>query len=324
MNRSLYNGFIVGDDDMESSCIYCGLGCRLNYEIDDNKILKITGVKSDDVSDGVPCIKGLTINEVYDKNRIRKPLIKKNDRQVQVTLSEAYNFIYENTKNLSPNDVFFNTSGKLTNENNYVMQKLARVCYKTANIDSCCGRICHIATVMGMLNVFGTSNLTRISNLDKIDTLLIIGSEPNKNYPTFFNKMMRKRDLKIIKIHSFEKSDNKREYLINILPGSQTSLLNGVINELIKKGVKSKVQGFKILEQKVKAYTPEFVCGTCKISRKNYIQLVNMVYESKSLGVFHGMALTQHVNSLENVHTLLNLVLLKKGKVLSLRGEVNV
>ncbi len=309
---------------MESSCIYCGLGCRLNYEVNDNKILKITGVKSDDISEGVPCIKGLTIHEVYDKNRIRKPLIKKKKKQVQVTLSEACSFIYENTKSLSPNDVFFNTSGKLTNEDNYVMQKFARICYKTPNIDSCCGRICHIATVMGMLNIFGTSNLTRLSNLNKIDTLLIIGSEPSKNYPTFFNKIIRKKDLKIINIHSFEKSDYKREFLINILPGSQTSLLNGIINELIKKGVKSEVQGFNILEQKVKAYTPEFVCNTCRISRRDYSQLINMVYESESFGVFHGMALTQHVNSLENIHSLLNLVLLKKGEVLSLRGEVNV
>jgi predicted molibdopterin-dependent oxidoreductase YjgC len=300
------------------------LGCRINYETESNKILKITGVKSDDVSEGVLCIKGLTIHEVYDKNRIKHPLIKRNGKQVQATLNEALNFIYANTKNLSPNDVFFNTSGKVTNENNYIMQKFARVCYQTPNIDSCCGRICHIATVMGMLNVFGTSNLTRLSNLNKIDTLLIIGSEPSKSYPVFFHKLMRKKDLKIVKIHSFEKSDNTRVYLINILPGSQTSLLNGIINELIKKGVKSRVQGFTILKQKVEAYTPDFVCDTCRISKKDYHQLVNLIYESKSFGVFHGMGLTQHVNSLENVHSLLNLVLLKKGKVLSLRGEVNV
>ena len=137
---------------MESSCIYCGLGCRLNYEVKNNKLLKITGVKNDDISDGIPCIKGLTIHEVYDKNRIKIPLIKKRGKQIKATLDEALDFIYTNTKNLSPNDIFFNTSGKLTNENNYIMQKFARVCYKTPNIDSCCGRICHIATVMGMLS----------------------------------------------------------------------------------------------------------------------------------------------------------------------------
>jgi anaerobic selenocysteine-containing dehydrogenase len=51
---------------------------------------------------------------------------------------------------------------------------------------------------------------------------------------------------------------------------------------------------------------------------------VKAVIKSKKLGVFHGMALTQHLNSLENVHSLLNLVLLKKARLLTLRGEINV
>ena len=59
---------------IESSCVYCGCGCRLNYEVKDNKIVKVRGVKRDDVSDGAPCLKGLTIHEVFDKNRIEKPL----------------------------------------------------------------------------------------------------------------------------------------------------------------------------------------------------------------------------------------------------------
>ena len=309
---------------MESSCIYCGLGCRLNFKVESDKILKITGVKGDDVSDGIPCIKGLTIHEVYNKNRINNPLIKKNGKQLQVTLNEALDHIYTTTKNISPNDIFFNTSGKLTNENNYVMQKFARICYRTPNIDSCCGRLCHIATVMGMTNVFGTSNITKISNLNKIDTLFIIGSEPDKDYPVFYYKLMRKKDLKIIRVHSFEKSAHKKEFSINIYPGSETCLLNGIINELLKRGVKSRVEGFRILAQKVEPYTPEFVCKTCRSNEDDYAHLVNMVYNSKSFGIFHGMALTQHVNSLENIHSLLNLVLLKKGVVLSLRGEINV
>jgi len=50
----------------ESSCIYCGCGCRLIYEVKDNKIIRVAGAPGDSVSEGRPCIKGLTINEVYD------------------------------------------------------------------------------------------------------------------------------------------------------------------------------------------------------------------------------------------------------------------
>lgn len=306
---------------VESTCIYCGCGCKLNYEVKNNKIVKIRGVETDHMSEGTPCIKGLTIHEAYDKNRIKTPIINGK----KTTLNKAFNHVYEKTKKLSPTEVFFNTSGKLTNENNFVLQKFARVCYETPNIDSCCGRLCHIATVMGMKNVFGTSNLTNVKNLEKIDTLFIIGSEPSKNYPVFYNKVLKKKDLEVIKIHSFVKTENREnEYEFNIMPGSETCLLNGIIHELIQFGASSEIEGFELLKKTVKPYDEELVTETCKLNKKEYKKLIKLVKQSKNLGVFHGMALTQHVNSLENIHSLLNLVLLKQGKILSLRGEINV
>lgn len=305
---------------MESSCIYCGCGCRLNYEVKKNKIVKITGVKTDDMSDGAPCVKGLTIHEVYDKNRIEYPTIKGK----KVSLGKALDYIYSKTKDLSSNEVFFNTSGKITNEDNFAIQKFARVCYKTPNLDSCCGRLCHIATVLAMNNVFGVANITYVKNAEKTDCIFIIGSEPSKSYPVFYNKLMRRKNLKIIKVHSFLKACDSKTCMITIRPGSETCLLNGLINELIKKGVKSKVSGFEILKKRVFTYNANYVCKTCGLSKSKYIDLVNDIYKSKKFSIFHGMALTQHMNSLENVHSLLNLLLLKKGTILTLRGEINV
>ncbi|VVB74787.1 Formate dehydrogenase subunit alpha [Candidatus Tiddalikarchaeum anstoanum] len=309
---------------MESSCIYCGCGCRLDYTVSKNKITKVSGVKTDDVSEGIPCIKGLSINEVFDKNRILSPMIKKKGVFTTVALSEALNFIYEQTKNLSPQEVFFNTSGKITNENNFILQKFARICYKTSNIDSCCGRLCHLATVMGMQDVFGVSNITRMDYVKNTDCLLIIGSEPDKDYPVFYNKIVRNTKLKVINVNPFIKSSNPKDFLINIRPGSETCFLNGVVYELIKKGLTSSVSGFSVLKQKVSSYNSKLVSATCNIKESDYETLVKMIFDSKNFSVFHGMSLTQHMNSLENVHSLLNLVLLKKGKVLSLRGEINV
>ncbi len=305
---------------IQSTCIYCGCGCLINYEVNENKIIKVSGVRNDDVSEGMPCIKGLTIHEVYDKNRITKPMIKGKT----VTINQALNYVYNHTKSLAPNEVFFNTSGKITNEDDFVLEKFARICYKTANVDSCCGRLCHDATVMAMKNVFGNPNLTLMSNVNKIDTLFIIGSEPDKNYPVFYNKLLRNNKIRIIRVNSFVKGCIEQEHVITIKPGSETCLLNGLINELIKKGVKSNLPNFDLLKEVTKTYNPAFVIKTCGLTMKNYKSLIKEIIKSKKLGVFHGMALTQHVNSIENVHSLLNLVLLKKGLILSLRGEINV
>lgn len=305
--------------DKESSCIYCGCACRLNYEVTDNKITKVSAVKTDDVSEGAPCIKGLTIHEAYNKNQIETPLINSK----KATIKQALDYIYKNTKELAPSEVFFNTSGKITNENNYIIQKFANKCYKTSNVDSCCGRLCHNATVQGMKNVYGTPNITVMNDVKLIDTILIIGSEPDKSYPVFYNKLIRNKT-KIIRVHSFIKGCNPMECIITIKPGSETCLLNGIINELIKKKYKSSIDSFELLKKTTSNYNESFVCRTTGLDKKSYKDLITRIHKSKRLGVFHGMGLTQHLNSLENIHSLLNLVLLKNAKIFSLRGEINV
>jgi predicted molibdopterin-dependent oxidoreductase YjgC len=53
-------------------------------------------------------------------------------------------------------------------------------------------------------------------------------------------------------------------------------------------------------------------------------QLIDAIANAKSLGIIHGMGLTQHATGSENVHALLNLMILKNAQLLSLRGEINV
>ncbi len=305
-----------------STCIYCGCGCLLNYVVEGNKIVNVLPVVEDEVSEGKPCIKGLTIKEVYDKNRITTPMIRKKGKLVPVTYSEAVDFIYKNIKDLSPDEIFVNGSGKMTNEDNYAVLKFARVVLQTANADSCCGRLCHATTVQAMNEMFGQSNLTVMDNIKKADTLLIVGSNPFSNYPVFFNRLKKIKIVSVQNIFNF----HTKEYDVNlkIKPGSETALLNGLINSLIKRGLSSKEEGFEELKKTVSSFTKEVVCSLCEISEKDYDKFVDAIYESKKLAVMHGMGLTQHVNGLENIHSIMNLVILKKAFVQTLRGEINV
>lgn len=315
-----------------SSCIYCGCGCKLVYLVDEktNKILKISGYKEDDISEGRPCIKGLTINEIYNKNRIKTPLIRKNNKFVKASWKEALNLIHQKIKHTKPENIIVNGSGKITNEDNYLIYKLAKQLFQTNNVDSCCGRLCHISTVKGIKDCLGASNLTRMSHLNNIDTLLIIGSNPAVTYPVFWNKILkRKNKLKIISVQPiFNKTSNFGNYFLEIIPGTETALLNGIINYLIQEGSyfqqAKKFPNFNKLKKITSKYPTGYVTNLCKIKEKDFIDVCETISKSKSLGVFHGMNFTQHINSLENMHSLLNLLLLKNAHILTLRGEINV
>ena len=64
--------------------------------------------------------------------------IHRNGKLIRTSWEEVFKFILENTHNLTPQEAFFCASGKITNGDNYVLQKFARLVYQTNNIDSCC------------------------------------------------------------------------------------------------------------------------------------------------------------------------------------------
>ena len=127
-------------ETVTSICAYCGCGCRLLFILQDGRIVKMLPDRTDNPSEGTACIKGLTIHETMstDEGRILNPMVRnhKGEPFSEVSWDEAYRFIYEQTKDLAPSEVFINASGRITNEDCYVTQKFARIAYKTNNVDA--------------------------------------------------------------------------------------------------------------------------------------------------------------------------------------------
>jgi formate dehydrogenase major subunit len=317
---------------VKSVCIYCGCGCKLNFSVEKNKIKGVFPDKEDRVSEGKPCLKGLTINEVVDKGRIVCPMVRKGKKFKKVDWEKAFELIHKKTKKLLPDEIFFAASGKITNEDNFLIQKFARLVFQTNNIDACCSRVCHAATVKGLEEMFGTkTNPWRFDEIFDRDCILIIGSNPASNYPVLFNKLLRakERGTRILSIQPvLNLTSRYADKTLISYPGTEVVLLNGIMNLLIERGSYEKdvekIENFKELFQILKEFTVERVCEICKVKKEDFLEFTEEIANSKAFGLMHGMGLTQHVNAIENVHSLFNLLLLKDGKLLSSRGEVNV
>ncbi|MEM2932709.1 MAG: molybdopterin-dependent oxidoreductase [Candidatus Pacearchaeota archaeon] len=313
---------------VKSICPFCGCGCRLGFVVKNNKIVRIIGDSSDYMSEGKPCIKGLSVHECYNKARYKVPLLRKNGKLKRINWKKALEVFCNAIKDLDAQEVIFIGSGKTTNENNYVLEKFARIF--GYSVDNCCSRLCHQATVNAMLEHFGNSNLTTLSELDTIDTLLIIGSNPASNYPVFFNKILeRKSKIKLIGISSIESETLKachQKFLIN--PGTDYVLLNGIIAELLRRQAYNKdveaIENFSSFKKSALEFNKELVCEICGIDNASFEQLIYTITSAKVLGISHGMGFTQHVYGHENLHSLINLAILKQAKLFNLRGEVNV
>ena len=125
-----------------TTCGYCGCGCGLYLEVLDGQLVGAQPCKTDLVSQGGLCIKGWNIDEfVQHSERLTSPLIKKNGEFTKATWDEALRYVADTLKKTKeekgPDSLAFLCSAKCTNEENYLLQKLARAAVGTNNVDHC-------------------------------------------------------------------------------------------------------------------------------------------------------------------------------------------
>lgn len=125
-----------------TTCTYCGCGCNLFLESLDGRLTGTLPCKTSPVNEGKLCIKGWNVHEfVQSEKRLKKPLLRKNGELVEVSWEEALDFTASRLKAIKeahgPDSVGFLASAKVTNEENYLMQKFARAAIGTNNVDHC-------------------------------------------------------------------------------------------------------------------------------------------------------------------------------------------
>ena len=130
---------------------------------------------------------------VISKDRLTKPLRKKNGKFVEISWEEALKVVTEKLKQYSPDAVAVLSSAKCTNEENYLMMKFARAVLKTNSVDHC-ARLCHASTVVGLGKTFGSGAMTNsIGELEDADCILVIGSNTTEQHPLIARYIMRAR-----------------------------------------------------------------------------------------------------------------------------------
>ncbi len=125
-----------------TTCIYCGCGCSMFIETMDGHITGVWPAKTNQISGGKLCIKGWNVTGFVDHpDRLKTPLIRRDGKLVEATWDEALTLVAEKLNAVKqesgPDSIALLASAKCTNEENYLMNKLARAVVGTNNIDHC-------------------------------------------------------------------------------------------------------------------------------------------------------------------------------------------
>lgn len=125
-----------------SICIYCGVGCKIDfYTNTKGELVKALG-NDDGPNKGHLCVKGrFGFDFVQSDKRLTKPLIRKDGELCEADWDEALDFIASRLSEIKdkhgPDSVMAFSSAKCTNEENYLMQKFMRAVIGTNNVDHC-------------------------------------------------------------------------------------------------------------------------------------------------------------------------------------------
>ncbi len=125
-----------------TTCPYCGSGCTLYLEVEDNTIVKVTPNTLNSVNEGALCSKGhFGMDFVHSKDRLTSPLIRKNGKLTEASWEETYNFIATRllrySKDFGGSSIAGFSSARCTNEENYLMQKMMRAVLGSNSVDHC-------------------------------------------------------------------------------------------------------------------------------------------------------------------------------------------
>jgi len=284
---------------------------------------------------------GWTYNDAHD--RLRTPLLRKGDRWEEVSWEAALDLVAREFTSLKESygadAVAAISSSRGTNEENYLFGKFIRCVMGTNHIDNC-ARVCHSATVTGMMETLGASAATNsIEDLELANFILVVGANPTESHPVVGAKIKQahRRGVPLIVI------DPRRTELarladlhLQLRPGTNVALLNAIGHVIAKESlfdhtfIAARTEGFEDWLKTVSEYTPEEMEPITGVSAHLVYQAARHYAKSGASLCVHGLGVTEHRWGSHGVIALCNLALAtgnigKPGTGINpLRGQNNV
>ena len=327
-------------------CPYCGCGCTMEVRSIGGRIVEVAAPRDHGVNKGLLCVKGrFGFDFVSHPDRLTVPLIRrsKGGPLEPATWDEALHLVAsrlgEIRRAAGPDAIGVLSSAKCTNEENYLLQKLARGVIGTNNVDHC-ARLCHASTVAGLAKAFGSGAMTNsIDDLEQADCFFIIGSNTTECHPIIGSAIKRAvaRGARLIVV------DPRRIELAELADlhlrhrsGTDVALINAMMHVILDEGLEDKAfiaertEGLEELAEVVKPYTPELAGRITGVPAGDIAAAARAYAAAPAGAIIYSMGITQHTTGTDNVLSLANLAMLtgqigRPGTgVNPLRGQNNV
>ncbi len=304
-------------------CTYCGVGCSFEIWTKDRHILKVE--PGEGPANGVStCVKGkFGWDYVNSPDRLTRPLIREGNRFREASWDEALDLIARRFSEIKaasgPDSLAFISSSKCTNEESYLMQKLARAVIGTNNMDNC-SRYCQAPATTGLFRTVGYGGDSgSIADIEQAGLVVIIGSNTAESHPVLATRVKRAHKLRgqklIVSDLREHEMASRADVFLHPRPGTDLIWLSAVTRYLLDRGLAKQsfidkwVNKADEYRRSLEPFTLEMASERCGLSIETLTKVAHMIAEADGVCVLWAMGVTQHVMGSDTSTAISNLLL---------------
>jgi formate dehydrogenase major subunit len=273
-------------------------------------------------NEGKICVRGWNVHEIISSpDRLKKPLIKKNGQFQEATWDEALGFIVSRMQEIrgkhGPDSMAFFSSPRCSNEEAYLLQKLARAVIKTNNVDHGAGVYSNYSLniLLKMLGVPATTN--SIHELYKSEVIIVDGVDLGRQLPTIGGTVIRAKlnGAKLIVIDTRRhRVAESADLFLQLKPGTETLLYCAMAKVIIDHGlmdlpfIKARCQGYEAFLAKVSNYDLVAAADICGVPAEDIENAALAYVRAKTASILYSTGIES--GDPESVEAMVNLALL--------------
>jgi sulfite reductase (NADPH) flavoprotein alpha-component len=325
---------MMTSQNIKSVCPYCGVGCGMILHVEDGQVVKVSGDKTHPTNFGRLCTKGSSSHLALRKSgRLENAFVRhdRNQAVAQLPMADAITDTATRLRKImdehGSDALSFYVSGQMSIEAQYLINKLAKGFVGTNNIESN-SRLCMASAGSGYKLSLGADGPPgSYQDFDHADC-----------HPILYLRMMErvKAGAKLIVVDPRRNATaDKANLFMQIKPGTDLALLNGLLHLLHKNGhtdaefIEDFTDGWEDLPAFLEDYTPEKVAEITGIAEADIRLAAQMIGEAPEFMSCWTMGLNQSTHGTWNTNAICNLHL-ATGKIcrlgsgpFSLTGQPN-
>lgn len=289
-------------EKVNTLCNYCSVGCEIEYHHKSEFVWKVTGKEGLINKDGNICrYPKFGYNIMNDNSRMTHPLLKVDGNFEVVSWAKAFDIIADEIKEGNADENGFFAGARLSNEEMYLIQKLARVGAKTNNISS--------FHYVGQGRWYVNNSLANVP-FDKIkdaSKIYLFGTEVNKDNAVVSFMINNAREIKNIPLelittrelsaleHKVDKTIHIKSYYHFIKAVNYYLIEKGLQNDLF---IKAKCIGYAEFKRELLKENYEDLVKKSGISCEKYVDEFALNYnkEMNAILVFSEKEVSSNVS----------------------------